>query len=247
METAHETVSPAAIRAFVLCGGLGTRLRSVISDRPKSMALVAGVPFLEMLIRQLGAAGVREVVLGTGYRAEQIEEYFRDGSRLGLTVHYSREQEPLGTGGALKLAERMLGDPALVLNGDSYANWILADLLQTYREKRATSVIVLQSVPDVSRYGSVAIDADGRVTEFVEKGARTGAGLINAGIYLLRKKIITDLPARTPISLERQVFPQLLRGKVYGVISKGDFIDIGVPADLERAQTLLAAHGRAER
>ena len=244
MNDPQEIVSPDAIRAFVLCGGLGTRLRSVINDRPKSMAVVAGVPFLEIILRQLRACGIREVVLGTGYRAEQIEEYFRNGARLGLSINYSREPEALGTAGAVKLAEPMLGDPALVLNGDSFANWSLADLLRMYREKQATTVMALQSVLDVSRYGSVAVDEDGRVTEFVEKGARVGPGLINAGVYLLQKQFVIDLPKATPISLEREVFPRLLGGNLHGVISQGDFIDIGIPADLERAQTLFAGHGQ---
>jgi len=209
------------------------------------MALVAGVPFLEIILRQLRFAGVRNIVLGTGYRAEQIEEYFREGDQLGLSIHYSREQEPLGTGGAVKLAEPMLGDPVLVLNGDSYVNWVLTDLLEVYQEKQAAAVMALQPVPDVGRYGSVAVDNDKRVIEFVEKGARVGAGLINAGIYLLQKQVVTDLPEGRPISLEREVFPQLLGGKVYGVISAGDFIDIGIPTDLERAQTLFVTHGRA--
>jgi NDP-sugar pyrophosphorylase family protein len=216
----------------------------VVNDRPKSMALVAGVPFLEILLRQLRVAGIRQVVLGTGYRAEQIEEYFRKGDRLDLLIQYSREQEPLGTGGALKLAEAMLGDPILVLNGDSYADWEFIRLIQLYREREAEVVIVLQSVPDVSRYGGIMIDSNQRVIEFVEKGSRRGPGLINAGIYLLKKKIVADLPSGHPISLEREVFPQLLGRKVYGLISTGDFIDIGVPADLERAQSLLAGHGR---
>src|SRR5690348_13944015 len=153
MSTSQEMVPAGKIRAFVLCGGLGTRLRSVISDRPKSMALVAGVPFLEIILRQLRAAGIDQVILGTGYRAEQIEEYFRDGSQVGLSIRYSREQEPLGTGGAVKLGEPMLGDPILVLNGDSYTNWVLPELIQTFRGKEATAVMALQSVPDVSRYG----------------------------------------------------------------------------------------------
>lgn len=242
-----DPVSAGEIRAFVLCGGLGTRLRAVLSDRPKSMALVAGRPFLEILLRQLRAAGIREVVLGTGYRAEQIERYFENGNRLGISIQYSREQEPLGTGGALKLAEPSLNDPVLVLNGDSYADWALTDLLQVYRAKQATAVMVLQSVPDVSRYGNVTVDADGRVVAFVEKGARAGAGVINAGIYLVQRQIIAALPRMTPISLERDVFPNLLKGKLYGLVSTGNFIDIGVPADLERAQTLLAGHAGVGR
>ena len=227
------------IRAFILCGGLGTRLRPVLSDRPKSMALIAGIPFLQLLLRGLKAQGVEEVVLGTGYRAKQIEEYFGTGAELGLLLFYSREGEPLGTGGALKLAEPLLGDPIVVLNGDSYVEWNLGEMNELSQRKTADIVMILQAVPDVSRYGSVSIDAEGRVIEFIEKGARTGPGLINAGVYLLSKEVVTVLPAGRAVSLEREVFPNFLGKNFYGLVSRGTFIDIGIPADLERAQTLL--------
>ena len=103
--------------------------------------------------------------------AEQIEDFFRDGQELALRIGYSREREPLGTGGALKLAEPMLSDPVLILNGDSFVEWSLAATLELFTKRAAAAVIVLQAVPDVARYGSVTIDADGRVTEFVEKGS----------------------------------------------------------------------------
>lgn len=227
-----------SLGAFVLCGGLGTRLRSVVSDRPKSMALIGDVPFLQLLLKGLKAQGVQEVVLGTGYRADQIETYFAKEA-VGLRLHYSHEDEPLGTGGALKLAADLLSDPVLVLNGDSYAEWNLTAMSDLFREKNADIVVVLQEVPDVSRYGSVAIDPEGRVLEFVEKGSRTGAGLINAGIYLLRKEVVSGLAPGKAISLERDVFPEFLGKRFYGLVSRGTFIDIGVPADLERAQTVL--------
>jgi NDP-sugar pyrophosphorylase family protein len=235
------------IKAFVLCGGLGTRLRPVLSDRPKSMALVGGVPFLQLLLARVRSQGVGQVILGTGYMAEQIEDFFRDGQDLALRISYSREHEPLGTGGALKLAEPMLSDPVLVLNGDSFVEWSLAATLELFTRRDAAAVIVLQAVPDVARYGSVTIDADGRVTEFVEKGARTGAGLINAGVYLLRKEMVSALPADRAVSLERDVFPEQLSGEVYGLVSEGLFIDIGIPADLERAQLLLGPQARSDR
>jgi NDP-sugar pyrophosphorylase family protein len=234
------------LKAFVLCGGLGTRLRPVLSDRPKSMALVGGVPFLQLLLESVRSQGVDQIILGTGYMAEQIEDFFRDGGDLALRISYSREHEPLGTGGALKLAEPLLSDPMVVLNGDSYVKWSLAAAWELFRKHDASLVMVLQTVPDVSRYGSVAVAPDGRVTEFVEKGARAGAGLINAGVYLLRKEIVSALPNGRAISLERDVFPGLLAGKIYGLMSDGLFIDIGVPADLERAQTLLVSQARAE-
>ncbi len=228
-----------ALRAFVLCGGLGTRLRSVVSDRPKSMALIGDVPFLQLLLRRLKAQGVEEVILGTGYRADQIEGFFGNGEQIGLRLHYSHERAPLGTGGALKLAEAVLSDPALVLNGDSYVEWNLASMADLFQEKKADIVMVLQEVPDVSRYGSVTVNSGGRIAEFVEKGSLAGEGLINAGIYLLRKEIVSDLAAGSAISLERDVFPRFLGKKFYGLVSRGIFIDIGVPADLERAQTVL--------
>lgn len=203
------------------------------------MAPLAGVPFLELLLRQVREQGIREAVLGTGYMAEQIEDHLRDGARLGISIRYSREPEPLGTGGALKLAEPLLSDPALVLNGDSYVEWNLEAARELFERARADAVMILQRVPDIARYGSVTIAADGRVTEFVEKGSRTGAGLINAGVYLLRKEIVARLPEKETISLERDVFPAFSPGKLYGLVTEGIFIDIGIPADLERGQTLL--------
>ena len=133
------------------------------------------------------------------------------------------------TGGALKLAEPLLSDPVAVLNGDSYVEWSLAATRRLLIRKNASAVMILQAVSDVARFGSVTIETDGRVTEFVEKGTRAGPGLINAGVYLLRREIVVGLPAGEAVSLERDVFPRLLRGKVYGLVSEGLFIDIGVP------------------
>src|SRR2546427_5759352 len=232
----NRDIPTGVVRAFVLCGGPGTRLRPVLADRPKSMALISGTPFLQLLLERLRCQGVSDVILGTGYMAEKIERYFGCGNKFAVRIRYSREHEPLGTGGALKLAEPLISDPVLVLNGDSYVEWDLVPALELFKTKDADLVIVLQAVADVTRYGSVALDQDGRVTQFVEKGDAAGHGLINAGVYLLRKQIVRDLPAGTAISLEREVFPQLHRG-VYGLRSTGLFIDIGIPDDLNRAQT----------
>jgi NDP-sugar pyrophosphorylase family protein len=230
-----------AIRAFVLCGGHGTRLRLVLTDRPKSMALISGTPFLQLLLDGLRSQQIYDVILGTGYMADKIEGYFGSGRNFDLRIRYSREHEPLGTGGALKLAQSIISDPVLVLNGDSYVEWSLVPMLELFKAKDADLVLVLQAVADVTRYGNVAFDQDGRITQFVEKGAAAGPGLINAGVYLLRKQIVADLPARTAISLERDVFPRLVDRRVYGLVSTGNFVDIGIPDDLERAQKLLAS------
>jgi NDP-sugar pyrophosphorylase family protein len=237
----NRNVSIGAVRGFVLCGGAGTRLRPVLADRPKSMALISGTPFLQLLLERLRYEGVDDVILGTGYMAEKIERYFGCGNKFALRIRYSREHEPLGTGGALKLAEPLISDPVLVLNGDSYVEWNLMPMLELFTGKDADVVVVLQAVADVSRYGSVALDQDGRVSRFIEKGASAGSGLINAGVYLLRKQIVRDLPTGTPISLERDVFPTILDRRVYGLVCTGLFIDIGIPEDLKRAQALLAS------
>ena len=243
----NRDISTSAVRAFVICGGSGTRLRPVLADRPKSMALIAGRPFLQLLLEKLRCQGVGDVILGTGYMAEKIESYFGSGKKLAMRIRYSREHEPLGTGGALKLAEPLISDPVLVLNGDSYVEWSLVPMLEMFTAKDAVMVVVLQAVADVTRYGSVRLDHDGRVTHFLEKSAGAGPGLINAGVYLVRKQVVRDLPAGTAISLEREVFPRLLDRGVYGLVCTGLFIDIGIPDDLRQAQTLLAPHTRVEK
>src|SRR6266705_5774386 len=205
------------------------------------MALISGTPFLHLLLDRLRSQGVDDVILGTGYMAEKIERYFGSGNKFTVRIRYSRENDPLGTGGALKLAEPLISDPVLVLNGDSYVEWSLVPMLELFTVKNADILVVLQAVADVSRYGSVALDQDGRVTQFVEKGDAAGPGLINAGVYLLRKQIVRDLPTGTAISLEREVFPRLLDRGVYGLVCTGLFIDIGIPDDFKRAQTLLAS------
>ena len=205
------------------------------------MALISGTPFLQLLLDRLRSQGVGDVVLGTGYMAEKIEGYFGSGNKFAMRIRYSREHEPLGTGGALKLAEPLISDPVLVLNGDSYVEWSLGPMLGLFAAKDAHGVVVLQSVADVTRYGSVALDHDGRINRFLEKGVQDGPGLINAGVYLLRKQIVRDLPEGKTISLEKEVFPCLLDSRVYGLVCTGLFIDIGIPDDFKRAQTLLAS------
>jgi NDP-sugar pyrophosphorylase family protein len=237
----NRDIPNGALRAFVLCGGLGTRLRPILADRPKSMALISGTPFLQLLLDRLRSQGINDTILGTGYMAEKIESYFGSGNKLSMHIHYSREHKPLGTGGALKFAEPLISDPVLVLNGDSYVEWMLHPMLELFRAKDADLVLMLQAVRDVTRYGSVALSKDGRVTQFIEKGIGAGPGLINAGVYLLRKQIVRELPVGKAVSLEREVFPSLLGRGIYGLVSTGLFIDIGIPEDFKRAQALLAS------
>src|SRR6266480_5560873 len=139
----NRHIAADVVRSFVLCGGHGTRLRPVLADRPKSMALMSGTPFLQLLLDRLRSQGVDDVILGTGYMAEKIESYFGSGNKFDLRIRYSREHEPLGTGGALKLAEPLISDPVVVLNGDSYVEWSLNPVLELFRAKDADLVLVL--------------------------------------------------------------------------------------------------------
>ncbi|OFX07416.1 MAG: hypothetical protein A2516_02580 [Alphaproteobacteria bacterium RIFOXYD12_FULL_60_8] len=217
------------LSAMILAGGLGTRLRPAVADRPKVMALVNGRPFLSYLLDQLVDAGVRDVVLCVGYLGDAVLEAFQDSYR-GSKIRYSREDVPLGTGGALRHALKVVsGDAFLIMNGDSYCDLDLRAFVECHRDARAAASIALTRVDDVRRYGSVTVDPHMRVLDFEEKGVRSGAGLINAGIYLLDKGVLAAIPEGKPVSLEREVFPRLIGGGINGFHVSGRFIDIGTP------------------
>ena len=218
--------------ALVLAGGLGTRLRSVVSDRPKVLARVAGRPYLAHLLDQLADAGLRRVVLCTGYRADQVRATF--GTRYrDLDLRYSEEDRPLGTAGALRLAlPQADSEILLVLNGDSYC---AADLGAFWRFHEGHSwsapsaALVLTEVANTRRYGRVDVNSNGVVTRFVEKGDTDGPGLINAGIYLMHRGLVESIPAAQPVSLERDVYPNRIARGLYGFATSSAFIDIGTP------------------
>ena len=226
--------------AIVLAGGFGTRLRGVVDDVPKPLAPVVGRPFLAWLLDALAAQGFRHVVFATGYRGEQVEAAL-GGSWRGMRLDYSREQEPLGTGGAIALAmERVAGVACFVLNGDT---WLGLDYARFDAATRACSArlgVALAAVPDVSRYGAVRVEG-GRITGFVEKG-QAGPGLVNAGVYRMSRSLLDDYRTGTSFSFERDVLvPAAARETVAGYADTGGFIDIGAPEDYRRAQTLFAA------
>jgi NDP-sugar pyrophosphorylase family protein len=228
-----------SLKALLLVGGHGTRLRSVLTSVPKPLAPVGGRPFLELLVRQLALQGICKLVLCTGYRAEQIEQTFSDGSKLGVTIEYSREWVPLGTAGAVKLAQRRLQQLSdfLVLNGDSLLDIDFQRLIGFHRGHCGVATIAAVSMLNTDRYGAVQAGADGRVNSFAEKSGNHGPGLINAGVYVFSTKILELIP-EGPVSLERDLLPRLLSLGVYALEQHGIFIDIGTPADYARAQEL---------
>jgi NDP-sugar pyrophosphorylase family protein len=226
-------------KAVLLVGGLGMRLRTVVPSAPKPLAPVGNRPFLELLIRQLGNQGIRSLIMCTGYLADQIEDEFSDGRSLAVTIEYSKEPEPLGTAGAVKFAERFLhGVPDfLVMNGDSFLELDLRQLIRLHRRHGGLATMAVVSVENAGRYGTVHVDSDNRVTEFCEKTGSDSPGLINAGVYVFSPAIFELIPTG-PVSLEKDVFPKLLDQGVHAAREQGVFIDIGTPADYAHAQEL---------
>lgn len=217
----------------VLCGGLGTRLRPVVSDRPKALAPVDGAPFLRLQLEPLRERGARHFVLCVGHMAEQIESAFGDGSALGVRIDYSRDGEKLlGTGGALKRADRFFAPAAIVVNGDTYIDVDLRELVRVHssaRERGAVATLTLARVPDAGRYGAVEVEGD-RVTGFREKVAG-GGGWVNAGVYVIEHELLARVPPNEVVSLERDVFPAALRDGLSLAAFEQDepFTDIGTP------------------
>ena len=218
------------VEAAILAGGFGTRLRSVIADRPKSMADVASKPFLEWLVLQLRAKGIKRIVLCTGYLHEVVEGYFQDGRKWGLQIDYSHEEEALGTGGALRLALAEIRDSTvLVLNGDSYCRFTMDALAGTHFGHSAAATMYLVKMDDCRRFGAVELNGDNSVRTFVEKPAEQRGCCINAGVYLIERKAIESIPENRKISLEREVFTSMIGRGLFGMVGGGPFIDIGTP------------------
>jgi NDP-sugar pyrophosphorylase family protein len=229
------------VSAVILAGGLGTRLRSQVSDRPKVMALVNGRPFLEYLLDQVVDGGIRSATLCIGYMAEVVRAHFGNSYR-GVELSYSIEEELLGTGGALRLAlPHMRHDAVLVMNGDSFCGVDLKSFASWHAAKQARASIVLTEVPDTSRYGRVELEEDNVIQGFIEKGGAQRPGYINAGIYLLQRRILEAISPKTVVSLEREVFPKLIGSGFYGWTAPHSlFIDIGTPESYAEAQDLFS-------
>lgn len=227
------------LKALILVGGLGTRLRSVIKDIPKPMAPIEGYPFLLYKIRQLKNQGLKNIVFCAGYLHEYIVDYFGDGSKFDVTIEYSIEETSLGTAGALKNAEDVIGkDPFFVLNGDTYLNVDFKQIYRTKKEKKATHCMLLAIHHRKGHEGVVIVNDNLKILGFVEKPnketlLKLESPYINGGIYLLEPSILDNIPLNKKVSLEREIFPKMAgeNFNFYGVPypSDGYFIDIGVP------------------
>lgn len=226
------------MKAVILAGGFGTRLRSVVSDVPKPLASIAGRPFLAWLIASLAKQGVTSVTLSVHHQWEKIRDYF-SANTAPVPIEYAVEPNALGTGGAMKfaLAQSKTHEPVLVLNGDSYVKADIRALYQQHMKNNAALSMVLRKVPDSGRYGTVETQGD-IITAFGE-GKVGKPGLINAGVYVISPSLFTEsLPEA--FSFERDFLPTRLGViKPCAFIAEDYFIDIGIPEDYARAQKEL--------
>lgn len=227
------------MKAVILAGGFGTRLRDRVPDVPKPMAPVGGRPFLAHLLRYLQASTVVDhVVLSVGYRAEAIRAHFGNDFE-GLPLSYAVEEEPLGTGGALALALRDAGEaPVLALNGDTFLQLDLPELVRWYDAQPEPLAMVLRHVDDAGRYGAIALE-EGRVRGFDARG-RSAPGWINSGLYVLQPTLFQQLGLTGKFSFEVDVLQrhcEQLRPRAF--TTSAYFIDIGIPDDYDRANREL--------
>ena len=230
---------------IILAGGKGTRLQKVISALPKPLAPINTEPFLFLLIKYIASYGFIDFVLCTGHMASAIEEALASwplSKTLNITI--SKESKPLGTAGAIKHAETHIhSDNFIVVNGDTFINLNYHHYLNCFTENNALALLALFPSKDHSASGSVCIDNQNRITGFYEKMATPPTSpYINAGVYLLNKRIILSLKPNANISLETTVFPEILskyKQRIYGFVCPGDFIDIGTPDNYDKSQHLL--------
>lgn len=226
------------IDVIILCGGLGKRLRPVVSDRPKVLAEIEDSTFLDVLIGDLLKHGFKNIILCVGYLKEQIIEHFN--YEKDYNILFSEEDTPLGTGGALKNAMSLIkSNIFIVMNGDSICTVDFKDLFDYHIDKKAILSMVLTRSQDGEDYGNVALDDSRNIISFKEKVDKKGECLINAGVYMMQKEILSYMPDETNFSLEYDLFPKLITNKCYGYIIEKEFLDIGTPERYKKAINII--------
>lgn len=223
--------------AIILAGGFGTRLSSVVNDLPKSMAPINGKPFLDYQLDYLDVFGIERVIISVGYMHEKIIEHYGNAYK-NFKIDYAIEKEPLGTGGGLKKAMLMAKGPLVyALNGDTFYHIDYKKFLDIHRSKESKMSIVIRELDDVSRFGALERDENLRITGFWEKSQKSGSGFINGGVYIFNKRFFESQNLPDKFSLEKDFFEKIYKTeKMYGVLCRQYFIDIGVPEDYAKAQ-----------
>jgi len=225
------------VDVLVLAGGKGTRLKSAVKNKPKPLADISGRPFLDILIADLKKNGFRRVIVCTGYMAEKIHKYYQK-KNVGMEMEFSREQKPLGTGGAVKNARKFIRSREfLVMNGDSFAPIDYERFFEYHLKTKALATIALAKMKDsAGDFGNIKKNRSGRITEFREKAASKNAW-VNAGVYIFSEKIMDLIPSNKFFSLEYGLLPGL--HNCFGFPADDAFVDIGSPAGLKKARAVL--------
>ena len=225
------------LKAVILAGGFGTRLRPLSCTRPKILFPIVNKPLLQWTFERLARNNIEDVIMAVFYQTEVYIKHHRV-PRSGVHVAYSHDplRKPLGTGGSIKRAEKRIGHdgPFMVLNGDIFAGVNYAELLKAHQEKKAVATIAVRSVDNPSRYGVAELAEDNRIVRFIEKPPPGTAptNLINAGVYVFSPEIFNHIPEGRPVSIEHEVFPKLAQEKtLYGHVFNGLWMDIGKPED----------------
>lgn len=227
------------MQAIILAGGKGLRLREVISDVPKPMAPMHGRPFLEHIILHLLRFSVKNIIVSVGYKGEKIQEYFGDGHKWGANISYSSEDEPLGTGGAVKRAESYVNEsPFLVMNGDSYCATDISNFCQFHSAKGSMISIVVMRITNEGMYGKIVMNEEQRIMRFEEKVICRDA-YVNAGIYLFDRSVFEHMLPECNFSLEYDFFPQLIASPIFGFETCDRFFDIGTPERYREASRAM--------
>ena len=225
--------------AILLVGGFGTRLMPLTKNTPKPMLTVAGVPVTEHQLAMAKVAGITEIVLATSYLSEVFIPYFGDGSKWGMKIKYAVEKEPLGTGGAIRNAAKLLdtNESVVILNGDVLSSHNLSEQIRQHELHDADVTLHLTQVDDARAFGCVPTDSNGRVTAFLEKMENPITNQINAGCYVFNPRVISTIPLDTVVSVERETFPQLVAqgASVFGYVENAYWLDIGTPRALLKA------------
>ncbi|MCD6353945.1 MAG: nucleotidyltransferase family protein [Prolixibacteraceae bacterium] len=224
--------------AIILCGGMGSRLKKVVNDRPKPMALINNKPFLHYLLNYLQKENFSHIILSVGFKHELISNYFGKLFK-GIKISYAIEKEPLGTGGGILNALHLTtGQQAFIFNGDTYFPVSVEKMEKTAVEKKCDLVIALRKLNKASRYGTILMNDQGRITQFTEKNIRQGPTLINGGIYLINRQTFSKIPFPAKFSFENDYLAKFYQKQHFcGNVFDHYFLDIGIPSSYQQAQT----------
>jgi mannose-1-phosphate guanylyltransferase/phosphomannomutase len=227
------------MKAVVMAGGEGSRLRPLTVTRPKPMVPIVGRPVMEHILNLLKAHGITDVIVTVQYMASAIEDYFGDGSQLGMHIAYSREEVPLGTAGSVKNAEELLDEPFLVISGDALTDFNLGEIIKFHRERKSLATLTLAHVPNPLEYGVIITDDTGHIRQFLEKPSwgEVFSDTINTGIYVLDPVVLSYFEKDKPYDFSQELFPYMLNkgDPIYGFVAGGYWCDVGNLAEYMKA------------